>query len=483
MREKPSLIIELPDGFTDVVSWICALESFVERYRHVASFNSRDLFTLNFWDDVISKDWSSSIEDIWHEIDDLDEWMELWSRIASNDSSSDDIKWLTDDLKSFVDQCRSLGLKQQMSHRNTDLTYRSQNMHIMRGIDRKKVHEIECITQYIKQILSEYNGISGVLDVGCGVGSLSLTLASEIIKLKKHVNVHGIDGKEIHIETARRRLDVLQKKESTENESISDVEFTNNFIEGAEDLNNLMIDKGLKYLICSLHACGNLSPYMLQCFIDSPDVEAIVNVGCCYQLLDEEITCNKDCAKNNRMRFPLSKFVNIQLGERLRTLAVQASQKWPSMASMKLMFHKHVYRAVLQHSLVKYGICEAKNLDRTHTTGKLKSRYFRNGFVPYALEAQERLNYERKLSANQLQESWEELKPFIYQVIAQVSLRAMCAPAVESLILADRACFLHHELNLKWESGGINGGRVALVEMFDTKISPRNWAVVGLKYK
>lgn len=44
-----------------------------------------------------------------------------------------------------------------------------------------------------------------------------------------------------------------------------------------------------KVLLTGLHTCGNLAASCLRLFVENADaVEAIVNVSCCYHLIDEE---------------------------------------------------------------------------------------------------------------------------------------------------------------------------------------------------
>lgn len=73
-------------------------------------------------------------------------------------------------------------------------------------------------------------------------------------------------------------------------------------------------------LLIGLHTCGNLAPNCLRLFVDNTEaIKAIINVGCCYHLIDEEFAINsgKHHAKNATVigldaGFPMSSYLRNQ---------------------------------------------------------------------------------------------------------------------------------------------------------------------------
>lgn len=49
-------------------------------------------------------------------------------------------------------------------------------------------------------------------------------------------------------------------------------------------------EPGQQLMLTGLHTCGNLAPSILRIFVANPDTRVLCNVGCCYNLLDEEFT-------------------------------------------------------------------------------------------------------------------------------------------------------------------------------------------------
>eukprot|EP00899_Mesostigma_viride_P020066 jgi/Mesvir1/28060/Mv04658-RA.2 len=62
------------------------------------------------------------------------------------------------------------------------------------------------------------------------------------------------------------------------------------------------IASGGPVLLVGLHACGDLSATMIRMALEWPSVAAIINVGCCYNLLSEPAPMDKESLRDQRVR-------------------------------------------------------------------------------------------------------------------------------------------------------------------------------------
>lgn len=119
--------------------------------------------------------------------------------------------------------------------------------------------------------------------------------------------------------------------------------------------NGKLSHKVPQLVLAGLHACGDLSVNMLRVFVSCEQVQAIVSVGCCYNLLSED--CSEDT--NTCPGFPISKAAKsskLMLGKSIRDLACQSAERWRNLTTdMALQnFDIHAFRAAFQMVLEKY---------------------------------------------------------------------------------------------------------------------------------
>jgi hypothetical protein len=114
-------------------------------------------------------------------------------------------------------------------------------------------------------------------------------------------------------------------------------------------------------------------------FLECKEVKAVINVGCCYNLLTEECSSTTgETTKDSMSGFPLSKGVHhldLHLGKNGRDLACQSAERWrddlPESALRN--FESHAFRAALQ--LVCFSLPCFPSLIESRTTRRcLKSR-------------------------------------------------------------------------------------------------------------
>jgi predicted RNA methylase len=182
--------------------------------------------------------------------------------------------------------------------------------------------------------------IENIVDIGCGQCYLSTHLA-----FNEHFQVLAIDRDLNQIKAAKDRSVKLQSviKDGTmgyqDRLSLIHEEVDDSFLE--EKFGNRRgNDEDVRpWCMTSLHACGGLSVSMIKSFVSLQQCCLLVNLGCCYHLLDKELIYERgvhydheydsDNAEDNA--FPISKAVKClkgQLSYSLRSLACQVPHRW-----------------------------------------------------------------------------------------------------------------------------------------------------------
>eukprot|EP00658_Telonema_sp_P-2_P081737 TRINITY_DN8465_c0_g1_i5.p1 TRINITY_DN8465_c0_g1~~TRINITY_DN8465_c0_g1_i5.p1 ORF type:complete len:364 (-),score=95.49 TRINITY_DN8465_c0_g1_i5:398-1489(-) len=235
-------------------------------------------------------------------------------------------------------------------------------------------------------------------------------------------------------------------------------------------------------VLVGLHTCGDLGPTVIKAFLRCEHAAALLNVGCCYNFLT---VCNSDTQGAADCGYPLSERLREARYRPTRTgslmLAGQAVHRWRSNPKSGSMFKAHFYRAVLQ-AVLKQEHPEflrkreeaLRALDNNYvppefSLKKVPAKLAKEWctYVPAALE---RLGLENALTAEQLTSLLERHAHVEHQVAVFWTLRAVLAPAVETLLLLDRQLYLA-EKQVKAE----------LIPVFDPEISPRNFCCVAVK--
>eukprot|EP00667_Euglena_gracilis_P012495 EG_transcript_12828 len=201
-------------------------------------------------------------------------------------------------------------------------------VHLCNGMCPKKRHEVERLAAVVSRVCHEH-GASRVVDIGSGEGYLSTTL--HFVYGLPVVAVEGNEGnnraaEERTVSIARADAHQARKKLKRQRESEAAAKedgeaFPSPTNEGpqpegqgdpaawrqrvvhvpcrlsedfsAEQLLRVVgpaweaeegpaTEGGPRLCLAGLHACGNLSVTMLRLWLRSPDISALVNVGCCY---------------------------------------------------------------------------------------------------------------------------------------------------------------------------------------------------------
>ncbi|XP_022256223.1 methyltransferase-like protein 25 isoform X2 [Limulus polyphemus] len=225
-------------------------------------------------------------------------------------------------------------------------------------------------------------------------------------------------------------------------------------------------------LLCGLHTCGNLAAAELKLFSRSQQIKVLLNISCCYHLLEEEFwknTFDKEGDKDPMdVGFPLSSVLRqkkFSLSRNARMLACQAFERISQKGEIPTK--SQFYRAVLQ--VIIRDKCGTSRSD--YRVGRLMAKC--NGFVDYVRQSL------KKLKLTHLQITDEEILNYLKQyepeedkVRAFLQLRLCLAPCIEALILLDRLMFLYEMTSVE---------KAHLVQLFNPLTSPRCYALVAFK--
>ncbi|KAM6896532.1 putative methyltransferase-like protein 25 isoform 3-T3 [Lycodopsis pacificus] len=198
-------------------------------------------------------------------------------------------------------------------------------------------------------------------------------------------------------------------------------------------------------VMVGLHTCGDLAPSTLRMFAAKPELAAVCSVGCCYHLLSEEFepAAGQECSRGV-CGFPLSRYLRDRswfCGRNARMSACLALERVSH--GQGIQMESLFYRAVL-HVILRdhYGCFKSEK-----RVGNVYSKA--NSFVDYVRRALRRLELdESKLSDDDVQDYHDTYRPRMGEMHA----------------------FNMEELSFS-----------ALVQLFDPLLSPRCYAVVGLK--
>ncbi|KAK1906555.1 Methyltransferase-like protein 25 [Dissostichus eleginoides] len=268
-------------------------------------------------------------------------------------------------------------------------------------------------------------------------------------------------------ERERRKRESLERKaqnRTSTNEMFSPL---TSYVTAETELREL-IDELEDAVMVGLHTCGDLAPSTLRMFVAKPELSAVCSVGCCYHLLSEEFDpAGQECL-HGVCGFPLSQYLRQGswfCGRNARMSACLALERVS--LGQGIQMESLFYRAVL-HVILRDHYSSFKSEKRVgNVYSKAKS------FVDYVHRALLRLELdESKLSDKDIQDYHDTYKPRMGEMHAFNLLKVTLAPCIEGLILLDRLCYLKEQEDLSFS---------ALVQLFDPLLSPRCYAVVGLK--
>ncbi|PRP76532.1 tubby protein [Planoprotostelium fungivorum] len=242
----------------------------------------------------------------------------------------------------------------------------------------------------------------------------------------------------------------------------------------------------------ALHACGDLTTNCIRAFLDSSEhMCAAVFIPCCYQLMCVEDRPDqwplshqlREIIKSNpqrpcRMGQSTSQTVTFEATYRLFMLANQVPSTWTlneqEWSDFRNSIHHHYYRARIEKELlspaIEAGIRPAETFKRM---GRLPSTAFSGGFSEYKSAVIRKYKLEDFVSTASLEPEMEEDMMAEKRIALLWTLRALIAPAVESLIAIDRYLNMRESLNDEWD--------VKLLAAFEYTESQRNLCLVAYR--
>ncbi|XP_038594442.1 methyltransferase-like protein 25 [Micropterus salmoides] len=269
-------------------------------------------------------------------------------------------------------------------------------------------------------------------------------------------------------ERERRKRENLERKAQNRSDGASTV-FSplTSYVTAETELREL-INELEDAVMVGLHTCGDLAPSTLRMFVAKPELAAVCSVGCCYHLLSEEFDPAGQGCLDGMCGFPLSQYLRDRswfCGRNARMSACLALERVS--LGQGIQMESLFYRAVL-HVILRDHYSSFKSEKRVgNVYSKAKS------FVDYVRRALRRLELdESQLLDSDIQGYHDTYRPRMDEMHAFNMLKVALAPCIEGLILLDRLCYLKEQVDLSFS---------ALVQLFDPLLSPRCYAVVGLK--
>ncbi|KAI8374354.1 methyltransferase domain-containing protein [Radiomyces spectabilis] len=330
----------------------------------------------------------------------------------------------------------------------------------------------------IKSVAND-RGVNSAVDLGSGQGYLSRALA-----FQHDMQVLAVDMSEIQTRGAEKfdktayKGFARQHDEHAESPRLHHVteKITPDNISDVLNRWGTNTDPNEQWLVCGLHACGDLSSMILRLFAESSEVSCMVNVGCCYH----NLTCEDDEIETDDAApiygFPMSQaLAGYKMGTTARVLACQSPWRWAEQKKgSHVSFLHHFYRALLQKMFVEKG------LSTVSTPPVLGRMHKRKGFTDYIQTALRRLDMPAETISEE--ESNEYLEEYVSkrvdkQLVVLWMLRVLLAPVLESIVLVDRYLYLKEAI-----ASSTNPQKgVWMFPLFDLSASPRNVVFIASK--
>ncbi|XP_060187226.1 uncharacterized protein LOC132616674 isoform X1 [Lycium barbarum] len=516
---------------SETLEWIHAIIKFITPYRYFLDAHVVNFFKDRLWESV-DKEWMDCLRK-----EPVENLLQIPSGVVQV------VDHWPDSLKGFILTLRSLSLSREQAdfQEFSGMHTASLSNVLAQGMNHKKKHEVEALSALVSLVAKQV-GARTVVDVGAGQGYLAQVLAFDYQLSVIAVDACSHHGKitDARAERIRKHYAAKMRKNCSEHREFSVPKTVTCRVLSSDTLkalSNSPVENdhaGNQYLsqncsgfhsdstlvIAGLHACGDLSVTMLRTFLDCDKVEAVISVGCCYNLLSEEtIDIAVSCCG-----FPVSqgvKSAGVMLGKSARDLACQSAHRWRGLGGHTGLhnFELHEYRAAFQMVLFRHypNILlqsptigrQGKALRRQQNQRILESNLHHGSpsesgepqgsvefphehssiqsskssesraaegyslFVKFCESGLDRLHLPR-LENTDYSTVWRESKSYAELIGPYWSLRAALGPVLETLILLDRLVLLQ-------EYG--NDLEASLLPIFNPVLSPRNMAIIAKKIR
>ncbi|KAJ3336177.1 hypothetical protein HDU93_003492 [Gonapodya sp. JEL0774] len=349
------------------------------------------------------------------------------------------------------------------------------------GMKPKKVAEVDALASLIAQVAASVFGMEKapahnaaviapasannaspiIIDFGCGQGYLTRRLAQDM-----KCRVIGVDSSPVQTAGARRRAGGSGDPSATIPASKDglDLHYVQRTLTNSDDwkavVQEFSAEGAVPLVVVGLHTCGDLAITALRSFVNTDQVYATVNVGCCYNLLTSS-------------GFPLSECLRthgFDLDRDGKSLANQNVARWSDdINETELTFQKLFFRAILD------VIFHDLNIGPTSARIRKLPDSAYSTFPTYVRESCRRIDVPLDLLDSQLLAYHDNLLPRRGEIMAYAALQKVMGLVFESVVLVDR---------LRWLLASVGDDcDIRMYPYVEPEISPRNVAIVAKKRK
>ncbi|KAJ1823091.1 hypothetical protein LPJ56_000426 [Coemansia sp. RSA 2599] len=493
--------VTLPKEYESLDAYAEALCQAYRDYGYLAQMHIVDFFVANHWKQL-PLEWQEYFDSDNFEIKSLIE-------MASSAAVSADCP---ESLRTYVRQMFALQFprtKVEVGSSKDAGGHRQQQIpkYFLGGMSLKKQAEVIELSQLVNRVAVD-TGCRRIVDVGAGQGYLTRVLAyanggsnAELLAIDH--DWKQVRGAERYQESTLKRLkgprarsDGFEWDDSLVGRIKHDVQAVDMQTTGAlADLCRKDLGDG-RFMLCGLHACGDLSSAVLKTFAES-DAAAVVLVPCCYNHITENAEHTGGCieaplnqsAPGAQPGFPLStRFSGMSLGTNSLKAACQAAPRWEHDAEGTMgSFQRNFFRALLHYLMVAdgglstdakfpvVGKITATDLQqaRDEASGELADVFSEEetDFAVYARAALAKLRYPWVPTVARCAACHHEMRHGLRQMAAVWALRSMVGALIESILVVDRAAYLGERCGAD--------GTVDAFALFDPVTSPRSIVLVA----
>ncbi|KAJ2684617.1 hypothetical protein IWW39_004795 [Coemansia spiralis] len=460
--------IELPDGFSSASEYVAEVRRIYSPYAFLAQMHIVDFLVRPHWESL-DAEWRSYFMSDEFDIGKLIP-MAAHGQMDEACPSS---------LREFVGKMFSLQFpRQRMGDQATGEERELVLKYFVDGMSEKKREEVVDLAALVGNV-ARGTGSGLVVDVGAGQGYLSRVVAYGRADAPRVLAVDFAEGQKRGAEVHQRRtLKRLQGKRAVAEgfKGPSDIEtrlvhrVLRVDLESARELATAAQEEagGAPWMLCGLHACGDLSSSVLKAFAGS-DAAAVVVVPCCYNHITE----------GDGAGFPLSSELHgVEFGINALKTACQATVRWESREQDTVAgFQRNYFRALLHYLMVTTGqlpmdapFPAVGGVTGTELAAAEEHVGAAEGddraFAAYAYAALKRLGVEWRPTVAQCVEARQRTSHGYRQMAVVWTLRSLMGPLIEGMLVVDRALYLRRHCG--------PGGGVRAFALFDAVTSPRN---------
>jgi len=445
-------------------------------------------------------------------------------------------------LLSFVSSCHALSLnREQVKSYSNNETKELSNV-FRKHIKPKKRHELSILPEVIHDVC-ERTGTRHIVDVGSGLGHLARFLAYkygyDVTAVEMATQSQPVAEK-FDQQMERELQWILKERGGMKMGKVNHIAQKIEVGVTSEEFSAMVGGgEGCKYLLIGLHTCGDLASTMLKVFKSTPAISAVVSVSCCYfkMTLNEteekspaemlhslsitetgDVGINGDLSYDNftlgsmyrllehntnlsptvftseieqngnltvdsgpEYGFPLSKFLQHIPCQPLRYKSFETACHFIDDYTEKLLTNSsklklHCYRAIMEVLLRK--------MDPQLVLASVRCKKIKNAsemsFREYASKVLERVG---KCFTDEVLGlvDWEEMLEQWKTVCIYHSIAHLMGSVVESIALVDKCMFLMESICNNNEMDKEADFHVSLEPLFDPKVSPRNFVVIGMR--